>query len=163
VAISPQTKIEEFDQIPEFAVRSDDCLVLGYASDYTFKILSPEGEVIRMIKKNYDLIPIPDEVKKMEQERNPQSTFEWPKYYRSFFDFFPDDNGRLFVLTPGDKVAESIYNFDVFDSEGKFLCKMPIKLMSPFVMTLTGGKLYAVDEDSEGNPFVRRYKITWNY
>ncbi len=163
VAISPQAKREEFDQIPEFAVRSDDCLVLGYASDYTFKILSPEGEVMRMIKKNYDLIPIPDDVKKMEQERNPQSTFEWPKYYLPFFDFFLDDMGRLFVLTPGDKVAESIYNFDVFDSEGKFLCKIPIKLISPFVMTLTGDKLYAVDEDSEGNPFVRRYKITWNY
>ena len=165
VAISPQTKREEFDQIPEFAVRRDDCLIFGYASDYTFKILSPEGEVTRMIKKKYDLFPIPDEVKKMEQDRirNPQSTFEWPKYYRPFFDFFPDDNGRLFVLTAGDEVVESIYNCDVFDSEGRFLCKMPIKLMSPFVMTLTGDKLYAVDEDSEGNPFVRRYKITWNY
>lgn len=163
VAISPQTKREEFDQIPEFAVRKDDCLVFGYASDYTFKILSPEGEVTRIIKKKYDLIPIPDEVKKMAQESAPQSTFELPKFYPPFLDFFLDDKSRLFVLTPEDKVAESIYNFDVFDSEGKFLCKMPIKLMSPFVMTLTGGKLYAVDEDSEGNPFVRRYKITWNY
>jgi hypothetical protein len=163
VAISSQGKREEFDQIPEFAVRRDDCLVLGYASDYTFNILSPEGEVTRIIRKKYDLILIPTEVKKMAQESDPQSTFELPKYYRPFFDFFPDDNGRLFVLTPGDEVAESIYNCDVFDPEGRFLCKMPIKLMSPFVITLTGGKLYVVDEDSEGNPFVRRYKITWNY
>jgi hypothetical protein len=163
VAISSQGKREEFDQIPEFAVRKDDCPVLGYASGYTFNILSPEGEVTRIIKKKYDLIPISDEVKKMAQESVPQSTLELPKFYPPFLDFSLDDNGRLFVLTAGDKVVESIYNCDVFDSEGKFLCKMPIKLMSPFVMTLTGDKLYAVDEDSEGNPFVRRYKITWNY
>jgi hypothetical protein len=163
VAISAQAKREEFDQIPEFAVREDDSLVFGYSSNYTFKILSPEGKVMRIIKKKYDLIPIPDKVKKMAQEANPQSTFELPKYYLSFFDFFLDDMGRLFVLTAGDEVAESIYNCDVFDSEGRFLCEMPIKLMSPFVMALTGDKLYAVDEDSEGNPFLRRYKITWNY
>lgn len=163
VPISAQAKSEEFDQIPEFAVRGDDCLVFGYSSNYTFKILSQEGEVIRIIKKKYDLIPIPDEVKKMAQERNPSSTFELPKYYRPFLNFFLDDMGRLFVLTPGDEVAESTYNCDVFDSEGRFLCKMPIKLMMPFVMTLTGDKLYAVDEDSEGNPFIMRYKVTWKY
>lgn len=159
VAISAQAKKEEFDQIPEFAVRKDDFLVFGYSSNYTFKILSPQGEVMRIIEKNYDLIPIPDKVKK----KNPQPTFEWPKYYRPFFNFFLDDMGRLFVLTPGDEVVESIYNCDVFDSDGRYLCKIAIKLMSPFVMTLTGDKLYVVDEDSEGNPFLRRYKITWNY
>jgi hypothetical protein len=162
VAISSQAKREEFERIPEFAIRKDDCLVLGYASDYTFKILSLEGEVMRMVKKNYDLIPIPDEVKKMAQESNPQSTLELPKFYPPFLDFFLDDNGRLFVLTAGDKVAESIYNLDVFDTEGRFLCKIPIKLMPQIVMILTGGKLYAVDEDSEGNPFIRRYKVTWD-
>ena len=163
VAISSQAKREEFDQIPEFTVRKDDCLVLGYASDYTFNILSPEGEVTRIIRKKYNLIPIPDEVKKMAQESNPQSTLELPKFYPPFLDFSLDDKGRLFVLTAGDKVVESIYNCDVFDPEGKFLCKMPVKLMSPFVMTLTGDKLYTVDEDSEGNPFVKRCKITWIY
>ena len=163
VAISPQAKREEFEQIPEFAVRKDDCLVLGYSSNYTFKILSPEGEVIRIIKKNYDLIPIPDEVKKMAEERSPESTIEWPKYYSPFFNFFLDDMGRLFVLTPGDGVAESIYDCDVFDPEGKFLCKIPIKLMMTSIITLTGDKLYVVDEDSEGNPFIRRYNLIWKY
>ncbi len=163
VEISPQAKKEEFEQIPEFAVGKDDCLVFGYPSNYTFKILSPEGEAVKMIEKKYDLMPIPDEVKKKEQERNPRSTLEWPKYYRPFFDFFLDDDGHLFVLTPEDKVVESIYNLDVFDSEGRFLCKIPIKITYPYVVILTRDKLYAVDEDSEGNPFVKRYKITWNY
>ncbi|MCK4824963.1 6-bladed beta-propeller [bacterium] len=163
VEISPQTQREDFDQIPEFAIRKDDCLVFGYSGSYTFKILSPDGEVMRIIKKKYNMIPIPDEVKKMARERDPNLTMEFPKYYRPFFNFFLDDSGRLFVLTHGDNVAESIYNCDVFDPEGRFICKIPLKLMEPFVMILTGDKIYLVDEDSEGNPFIRRYSVTWKY
>jgi hypothetical protein len=161
VAISAEGKSEKFDKIPEFAVGHDDCLVLGYTINYTFEILSPKGEVMRIIKKKYDLIPIPDEVKKMAEERNPGFPVEQPQCYRPFFNFFCDDRGRLFVLTAEDEVVESIYNCDVFDPEGKFLCKIPIKLMMTSIMTLIGGKLYVVDEDSQGNPTVRRYRISW--
>lgn len=161
--ISPQANREEFDQIPGFAVRKDDCLVFGYSASYTFKILSLDGEVTRIIKKKYDLIPIPDEVKKKVQEREPRLTIEFPKYYRAFFNFFLDDSGRLFVLTPGEDIIESIYNCDVFDPEGRFLCKIPLRLMESLVMTLTGDKIYLVDEDSEGNHFIKRYSITWEY
>ena len=161
VAISAEGKSEEFDQIPEFAVRRDDCLVLGYASNYTFKILSSEGEIMRIIDKKYDLIPVPDEVKKKAEERDPRIPVEMPKYYQPFFKFFCDDLGRLFVLTAGEDVAELIYNCDVFDPEGRFLCCIPIKLSMMTIMTLAGDNLYVVDEDSEGNPVVRRYRITW--
>ena len=161
VPISAEAKSEEFDQIPEFAVGVDDCLVLGFASSYTFKILSPEGKTMKIITKKYDLIPIPDEVKKKAEERDPKFAMEMPKHYQPFFDFFCDDLGRLFVLTPGECVADSIYKCDVFDPDGKFLCSIPIKLMAPFHITLTGENLYLVDEDSEGNPVVRRYRISW--
>jgi len=99
VAISNEAKSEEFEPIPEFAIGHDDCLVLGYTYNYTFKILSPEGEIMRIIEKEYDLVPIPDEVKKKAAERNPELTREWPKHYRPFFNFFCDDRGRLFVIT----------------------------------------------------------------
>lgn len=161
VAISAEAKREEFDQLPDFAVRQDDCLVLGYASNYTFKILNPEGETVRIIEKKYDLIPIPDEVKKEAEKRNPGFPREWPKNFQPFFNFFCDDQGRLFVLTAGNGVAESIYNCDVFDPDGRFLCSIPIKLSMTSIMIVTGGKLYAVDEDSQGNPVVKRYKISW--
>jgi hypothetical protein len=58
-------------------------------------------------------------------------------------------------------VADSIYECDVFDPEGKFLCSIPIKLMPPFLIVLTSENLYLVDEDSEGNPVLRRYRISW--
>ena len=161
VPISVEARREEFEHIPGFVVRQDDCLVLGYASNYTFKILSPEGEVMRIIEKKYDLIPIPDELKKKAEDKDPMFAVELPKYFQPFFNFFCDDLGRLFVLTAGADLAESIYNCDVFDPEGRFLCCIPIKLTIARVMILTAGKLYGVDEDSEGNPVVKRYMISW--
>jgi hypothetical protein len=161
VPISAEGKREEFDQIPGFAVGRDDCLVLGYTSNYTFEILSPEGETTKIVTKKYDLIPIPDEVKKKAEERDPGFAMEMPEYYQPFLNFFCDDFGRLFVLTAGDDMAELIYNCDVFDPEGRFLCSIPIKLSMLAMMTLAGDNLYVVDEDSEGNPVVKRYKISW--
>jgi hypothetical protein len=161
VPISAEAKSEEFEPIPEFAIGHDDCLVLGFTYNYTFKILSPEGEIMRLIEKKYDLIPIPDEVKKKAEERNPELTRDWPKHYRPFFNFFCDDLGRLFVITPGDDVAESIYDCDVFDPEGRFLCTIPLRLMTTSIMTLSSDNLYVVDEDSQGNPIVKRFKMEW--
>ncbi len=161
VPISNEAKSEEFDPIPEFVVGHDDCLVLGFTYNYTFKIISPEGETMRIIEKKYDLIPIPDEVKKKAEERDPNLTREWPKHYRPFFNFFCDDLGRLFVITPGDDVAESIHDCDIFDPDGRFLCTIPIKLMMASIMALADDNLYVVDEDSEGNPIVRRFKMDW--
>lgn len=162
VPISNEAKREEFDPIPEFAVGHDDCLVLGYAYNYTFQIINPEGETTRIIEKKYDLIPIPDEVKKKAEERNPELSTDWPEHYRPFFNFFCDDRGRLFVITPGDDVAESIYDCDIFDPEGRFLSTIPIKLTMTSIMTLADDNLYVVDEDSEGNPVVKRFKMEWN-
>lgn len=51
----------------------------------------------------------------------------------------------LFVLTPKDDAAESIYDCKVFDPEGKFLCEIPLKLMLTSVMTLTEDKLCSDD------------------
>lgn len=87
----------------------DDCLVLGYASNYTFKILNPEGEIMRIIEKKYDLIPIPDELKKKAEDKDPRFSLELPKYFQPFFNFFCDDLGRLFVLTAGADLAEKIH------------------------------------------------------
>jgi hypothetical protein len=125
VPISAEPKNKEFDPTPEFAVGCDDCLVLGYACNFTFKIPAPEGEAMRIIEKKYDLVPIPDEVKKMAEERDPDSPVEWLKYYRPFFNFFCDDRGRLFVITSGDGVEESIYDCDVFDPRENSSARFP--------------------------------------
>ena len=160
--ISSEAKQEEFEKIPEFAVGYDDNIILGYPASYTFNILDPDGKVVRIMKKKYDLIAIPDEVrKKAKEEKNPLAPYELPKYMRPFRDFFLDDTGRLFVLVPGEKVTEMIFNCDVFDPEGRFLGSFPLKLRIIAIIIIIQDKLYMVDEDSEGNPCVRRYQITW--
>ena len=54
---------------------------------------------------------------------------------------------------------EGFYH-DVFDSEGKFIAKIPLKVR-PFVFK--NKKLYTVEEDEEGFLFIKRYKVLWKY
>ena len=52
------------------------------------------------------------------------------------------------------------YYYDVFDDEGKFIVKVPLKTRP---LLLKNGKLFTVEEDEEGYQFVKRYKVSWNY
>ncbi len=58
---------------------------------------------------------------------------------------------------PKDKVG---YYYDVFDSEGKFIVKISLKIR-PRVWKKN--KLYLVEEDEDGFQFIKRYKVTWKY
>lgn len=165
IEISPEANSSEFDDIPEFAVRSDDCAVLGYASCYRFKILTPEGEVVREIHQNFDRVLIPEKVKEEWKKRNAQSgvplDMEMPKYYQPFADFFLDENGRMLVIKHEQAEDGESQVCDVFDAEGKYLCRISLKAMLPVALTMSEGKLYIVEEDVDGNPFLVRYAMRW--
>jgi len=165
IELSPEANSSEFDDIPEFAIRSDDCAVLGYASYYRFKILTPEGKVVREIHQDFDRIPIPEKVIEEAKKRRAQSGFpldvEFPKYYQPFTMFFLDENGRMLVIKPEPAENEESQVCDVFDAEGKYVCRISLKSMLPVVVTMSGGKLYIVEEDIDGNPCLARYNMRW--
>jgi hypothetical protein len=49
---------------------------------------------------------------------------------------------------------------DIFDPEGRYLAKIPLKMKSLFWKK---SKLYAIEGDEEGFQSVKRYKVTWKY
>jgi hypothetical protein len=161
IPISADSDREDYDQIPDFAVRNDGCLVFGYTARYRFEILNPEGEVIKTIEKKFDLVPKPEKVLKEQQEMAPEFADNIPENYSPFFKFCLDERGRMFVVTPGKRTAESIFNLDIFDPEGRYVCFVPIKLILSPILTVAHDRLYVVDEDSEGSHFIKIYKITW--
>jgi hypothetical protein len=167
IEISPEANSSEFDDIPEFAVRSDDCAVLGYASYYKFKILTPEGEVVREIHQKFDRVLIPGKVKEEWKKRRAQSGFplvaEFPKYYQPFTMFFLDETGRMLVIKPEQAEDGESQVCDVFDADGKYLCRISLKVMLPVTLTMTEGKLYIIEEDVDGNPFLVRYAMRWTF
>ena len=70
------------------------------------------------------------------------------------------NSNRIFVQTWEKPDTGEEYSFDVFDSEGKYLAKIPLNFR-PSVMKK--GKIYTIEEDEEGYQVVKRYKITWKY
>ena len=55
---------------------------------------------------------------------------------------------------------EEIYYHDVFDSEGRYIVKIPLR-MRPFMCKR--GKLHSIEEDEEGYLVVKRYRVKWKY
>ena len=98
---------------------------------------------------------------KEETEVLPQDTrLSISKYHSAYRRFIIDDEGRIFVWTWERVIDGEGYYYDVFDSEGKYIVKIPLETRP---LVLKKKKLYTLEEDDEGYQFVKRYKITWKY
>ena len=69
-----------------------------------------------------------------------------------------DDLGQIFVMTWEKATDTHGFFYDIFDSEGKYIVKVPIKTIS---IILKQNKLYTIEEDEERYQYVKRYKVTW--
>ncbi|TET74860.1 MAG: hypothetical protein E3J43_09190 [Candidatus Heimdallarchaeota archaeon] len=58
------------------------------------------------------------------------------------------------------RTEEGSYYYDVFDSEGKYIAKVPLKVRP---RDWKNNKLYTIEEDEEGYQYVKRYKVIWRY
>ncbi len=142
-------------------VMDDDCLLYGYPEDYELQIISPEGKVIKKIIKEYDPVLI-SEAEKEERQRDllPGRKIKFSRYHSAFVYFKSDEEGRIFVLTWEKPDSGEKYSYDVFDSEGRYIAKIPLNFG---IAVMKKGKIYTIEEDEDGYQFVKRYKVTWNY
>ncbi len=142
VDISPSADSSEFNDIPLFTLMSDGCPVLGYAYNYSFKILNREGTIMREIQMGNDPVPIPEKIKEEWKKRNAQSSTprneELPEFYQSFIAFFLDETGRILVVKPEEDKDGAAQVCNIIDSDGKYLSRFSLKLMLPAVLVMTG-------------------------
>jgi hypothetical protein len=142
-------------------INKNDQVVYGYPEKYEIKIYDKEGNVIRKIMKEYDPVEITKEEIKEETEVLPQDTrLSISKYHSAYRRFIIDDVGRIFVWTWERVIDGEGYYYDVFDSEGKYIVKIPLETRP---LVLKKKKLYTLEEDDEGYQAVKRYKVIWKY
>ena len=142
-------------------------MVWAYSSKYELHILNQEGQEIRRIIKDYTPIKFTEHEKKRvvdEQTRGkgfPEGyEVRFPDHYNPLsYRFIADDEGRIIVETSERDSEDNYYN-DIFDSEGRFITKIPLK-NRPIVWKK--GKVYCVEVDEEGYQYIKRYKATWKY
>jgi len=141
-----------------------DKIVWGDSDKYEINIQEEVDEIKMKIMKKYREIRIKEDEYKEDIKRKfggrpipPGFEKELPKYYPAFQSINVDDRGRIFVKT-FEKADPEGYYCDVFDQDGRYLAKIPIK--SQF-QVWKNNRFYAVEVDKEGNYVVTKYKVYW--
>lgn len=151
-----------FMPIGYWQIRYDDCLVYGYPEAYELQIFNPEGVVIKKIIRDYDPIEVSEEEKEAQLADLPEqvaANVSFSKCHSAFYRFVLDEKGRIYVRT-WEKAQDGVsFLYDVFDEEGKYITRFPLK---GTLHSVKSNKLYAVEEDEEGYEVAKRYGILWN-
>jgi hypothetical protein len=156
-------RINPFFAVSTFQVDRLDNLVYGDSRTYEILFFDPpEGKLFKKVTRDYAAIPVSDEDRAKELEEIPPearaySTLVFPKYHPVYSGFFLSDLGHIFVRT-NEKTKDGQFIYDIFDSEGRFIGRMPLK---PSGVTILKGKYYAREEDEDGFQYIKRYTVTW--
>lgn len=149
-----------------YVVLKDDKILWGNWLHYRLQIVDEAGKITRRIIKDYNPIKITEKDKEKDIKQRfgdqgipPGIKVEFPEYHPAFWYLSIDDEGRIFVQT-FERTEEGSYYYDVFDSEGKYIAKVPFGVR-PWAWKKN--KLYTVEEDEEGYQYVKLYKVTWKY
>lgn len=144
-----------------YQIIDDNCLLYGYPESYQLQIFNPAGKVIKKITREYNPVPISDaEKEEWRKSMELGEKIKFPRYHSAFTYLRMDDAGRIFVRTWEKPDSGEGRFFDIFDSEGRYIARIPLNFR-PHV--LKKGKIYTIEEDEDGYQFVRRYNVTWKY
>ena len=153
-----------------FDLTKKDNIIWGFNNKYELQIFDSDGKLLRKIIKEYDPIEISEKEKEEYINRTtggrgfpPSIKVKFPKYHHPFISISIDEEDRIFVGTPEKvKDKESFVYFDVFDSEGKYITKVPIELKDyRYPLLWKKKKLYIIDETEEGYKIIKRYEVKW--
>ncbi|OGD18771.1 MAG: hypothetical protein A2W03_12345 [Candidatus Aminicenantes bacterium RBG_16_63_16] len=138
-------------------VDDQDRVIFAYADKYEIQVFDPDGTLTRKILKAYDPVTVTAEEKAASVDgAPPQIKFDFPEHHSPFLRFIHDEAGRLYVQTYEKAGGTNVYVHDVFDPEGRFIARVPLK-RTPVLFR--GGKLYSLEESEEGYPVIKRYRV----
>jgi hypothetical protein len=171
-----------YEKVPEPYVSGTGYILQGQAtrdriyvgnSDRAYEILvfDLEGRPVRKIRKEFIPVPVSDEFKKkylqdyLEYMPDYAKKIYFPESWHPFHAFFPDEEGRLFVMTyePGERAGEFVY--DVFDRDGAFIARTGLNALhggnGSLLARVRGNLLYAVEEKPSGFKRLNAFRMVW--
>jgi len=157
----PGNRVRAFLPVGYFLIDRSDDLVYGYPESYEIQFFGPVGaKAFRKITRAYDPVSVTEEDKAARRRDVPPGydrEFVFPDHYPAYTRFFLSDLGHLFVQTY-EKADGGRFIHDVFDPEGRFIGRLPLK---PSGLEVLKGKYYALEEDEDGYQYVKRYAVRW--
>ena len=150
--------IEPFRGDIQWGLLNDGSIVVSSGDDYELDVFNVEGKLIRKIIKDCDFVRIADEDVKQRVPRIPEGRkLVVPKNFPAIRSLSTDDEGRIFVGTYENR-GKGLFVNDVFDSTGRFVAEIALKGRA---QVWKKHKLYTIEEDEDGYPFIRRYAAKW--
>lgn len=172
-----------YERIPEPYVSGIEYIFQGKASrdriyvgnsdrGYEFLVFDLAGRLVRKIRKEYSPVPVGDAYRKnylkdyLEYMPEYAKKIYFPEDWHPFHAFFPDEEGRLFVMTyePGEREGEFVY--DIYDRDGVFSARTCLRAVhggSGYLLARIRGKLlYAVEEKPSGFKRLTAYRMIWS-
>ncbi|MDH5467279.1 MAG: 6-bladed beta-propeller [Candidatus Aminicenantes bacterium] len=158
-----------------FDVAKENNILWAISSEYELKILNSKGKTTKKIVKDYVPVEITEDDKKeiifnrYGTETPPADrNIVFPKYFypisgNSTIGISTDEKGNILVRTYEKAPDSSGYYYDVFDPEGYYIAKVPLKADPDLPIIWKKNKLYTIEVDEEGYQTVKRYKVTWKY
>ncbi len=134
VTMEFKTDFSSFEGVPTFLYVHviNDNFVWGYASKYVLHIVDHDGNEVRRIIRDYNPVELTKEDKekiaKQFARLPPRFKLKIPDVYPAFDWFYPGIKGGIVVRTH-EKTADESHYFDFFDSEGRYIAKVPFKFL----------------------------------
>jgi len=162
-------KINMMDMISIYQLDSSGNIYYGRNQEYEINIYTPEGKLVKSIRKEFQPQKITDEDKEEILGRldsvsgmspvNLREMFEFPKMFPPFQYFSIDEADRVIVRSweKGEKNDEFVH--DIFDSEGRFIAQFVSKIN---ISIWKNGKAFAIEENDEGFQVIKRYSVRWD-
>jgi len=164
LAHSPAPKpanFNPFNAVGYWRIGPNDRIVYGYPETYEIQVFGTDNmKVARKIERDYDPVAVTADERKEQEKDVPQGSgivLDFPKYHAAFYRFFLSDLGHVVVQT-WEKAKDGKSIHDIFDAEGRFIGRVPLK---PAGVEILKGKYYALEEDEDGYQLVKRYAVTW--
>jgi len=164
--LSQQTKFNPFSAMTLlYELDGRGNLYLGSQKGYEIRVISPEGNLLRTIGRDFDPVPITKEYKdeglKLVSKVsgvNIKDMIQFPAFFPPYSNFVLGDEGRLLVRTYEKGKTKEEYFWDVFDIEGRFVAKVPI---AHDMRLWRNGKVYFFVEDDEGYKVLKCFRAHW--
>lgn len=148
---------------------STDSLFIGN-EDRGYEILKFDlnGNLLKKIRKESTPVKVSGDIVKKRKERYAKTgtAAYFPDYYLPICDFFPDESGRLFVMTFENGPNPGEYWYDIFDPDGVFIKKKPLRILSwgdiAACAQAMRNRLYCFQEREDGYRVFKVYQLLWH-
>jgi hypothetical protein len=139
---------------------------------YEIPVFDLDGKPVQKIKKEYKPVPVPEEHKEEFMLAFSSPIFDdirnkiyFPDVMPAFHAIFPDDEGRLFVMTYEKGETPGEYIFDIFSHEGVFIGRKSMRMysdVSGIYARIRNDRLYCVQEKESGYKELVIYHMIWD-